>query len=113
MRLTSIVCLLAISLTIVGCTKKDSDPTTSKTEDASATRDGAVKKLYARKDEFAAMKAPLKPEKGASISPAFIMFKLPGLDWEVVGMENDANRGITICNSDKCNNRNNWLVFEK
>lgn len=110
MRITWLLGLFLLVFGSFGCAKNSADSSEPKTEDATKTRNEAVQKLYARKDEFAAMKAPSKPQKGGSISPAFMMFKLPGLDWEVVGMEKDDNRGMTICDSDKCNNRNIFPV---
>lgn len=105
MRSTWILGILTLPLIFIGCTKQESSG--PKTEDASNTRNDAVQKLYARKDEFAAMKPPplSKPTSEIGVYEAFIMFKLPGFEYEVVGFEKDQNGNISLCNSDKCNNR--------
>jgi hypothetical protein len=107
MRTSRVLGLFFIVLGAFGCAKNSSVASEANKEDPAKTRNDAVQKLYDRKDEFAAMKAPAKSEKASiMVAPAFIMFRLPGLDWEVVGMEKDAAGKMTLCFSDKCNNRN-------
>ena len=70
-------------------------------------------RLYARKDEFAAMKAPFKEKKPYFAQNIFILVKMPGSEYEALGWEKANDDTMKKCLFNECAGRTVYWVKDK
>lgn len=113
MKITFVIGLFSLVLGAFGCAKTDTGgPSAAEREAESKKKVDDIQKILSRKDEFASMKPPVKLQKGFIPGPSFIMFRMPGAEYELVGWEPDSGGKMSVCLFKDCNKRDISPLFD-